>query len=1154
MPYKLGKSLHCPFSPLRTQEKKIDWNKTTKLMFGNLLCISMNGQFNDVIWTTVASRDYLQSQQLVLLELCSELNAATDADSIEILTASRSKGMAAESPTYYRAYGPILKALQKQDPDTVSFKEELVDVRQTGKPQFLSSSSTFDANVILKEKVGQNGDVCDMPLRRLPTLDTIFDDSQQKAVIECLNEKIGIIQGPPGTGKTFIGVKLVQLLLSLSSKPSGPILVLTYKNHALDEFLKALMNVGITEVVRVGGGSKDGSLNALNVTKIEREIKKTKSLFEQMEQANQDLAAAETEVIEAFAKLKEAKKFSLNAFLSFVNGQQLRHFLLKCPWSQLQGPQPAAAIRAEVERFIGNLSYEELKLEAEKNLPLRQLIGDALAIWLPSNKEAANFEKYLSTALSWVSLESSIVEGDDDAEKEESSDDEKDVQDLLMDRRSAMGDGRAQFDLNEVLRFDKEDAKDNSIRLFECATEFLENFPTQIFSNINDFWRVKKEDALKLIQFIIHENYEIVGAEFKEKVRNYEQFCNVCNELKNQHRAAILKEKQVVAMTITGASINYDLLQELQPSIVIVEEAAELLEAQLVAALGSWTKQLILIGDHKQLKPSVETYYLERDYNMNLSLMERLIENGFAYSTLHKQNRMRPEFAELLLDIYPNLENNLGRVGKNEVAKCLAKSAYFWHHESPETFERSGRNEEEANRAVSLAAFMIEQGVEPRNITILSAYKGQNGLIRKKLKAAESKFVKDAQDTENRIVTHTIDNYQGDENDFVIISLVRSNSKKRIGFLKLLNRRCVAQSRSRCGLYFIGNFKMFYEDSNWAPMLLKMLNNELATAAITLVCPRHPGSSKKVSSATDTNSEGLCTQACGMRLECDHVCKKPCQPPHLHETCDERCRSLCSKCHSPCKKNCRPMHGHAGCDEVIEKQLPCFHKVLALCCDDYILCVETIPFVAKSCGHLLKRKCYIAEDDVKCEKPCSKVFDCGHTCHRKCWETCTPTDCHDCEKVKRIEALKREEEEKKMRKMREDDEKKKIEALKSKVELKPGRTELHKSGDTADEYFTIEDKVKKYIQPGHKWYPAVTKIEKVTNYKLEKEWRQAKLLMKDPEMRSELKFHGTSKDAIDCIIEGGFRLPAKPGMYGKGIYFATDSSKSAQDIYTKGKP
>ena len=1109
-------------------------------MLGNLLCISMNGQFDDVIWTTVASRDLLQSKQVVLVELCSELNSMANVDSIQILISSRSKGMAAESPTYYRAYGPILKALQKQDPENVSFKEELVFVRQTGSPEFLQPSSTVDRSIVLKSNFSNDFPV---PVFQIPSHSTIFDDSQIKAVQKCFYQKVAIIQGPPGTGKTFIGVKLVQMLLSLSTKPSGPILVLTYKNHALDEFLKALLDAGIKGVARVGSGSKEGALNEFMLKNLERSTQKKKSLHQLLEVIEDELFEAKYTVEEAFSKLQAAKRFSLDSFISFVSGKQLHTFL--------------AVKRKDnfvLDDMLGRLSYDDLKQKAEKDDSLRKFIAQALELWMPSLQSVSMFEKQLSHSWNWTSHESAFEGNDNDGAGNGSSDDEEDAQDILMNRRSAVDDDRMQFDLKNVLAFDHSDSKDKAFKLFEFAADFLENFPTHVFNNINDLWKVKDLDKVKLLQFIIYNHYEAVGAEFKEKLKAFERICDEKIELRNQHRADILKEKDIVAMTITGASINYELLQEIRPSIVVVEEAAELLEAQLVPALGSWAKQLILIGDHKQLKPSVETYFLERDFNMNLSLMERLIENGFEYSTLLKQNRMRPEFADLLLDIYPNLESNLDRVSHNEPAKCLQSAAFFWHHESQEVFERSGWNKEEADRAINLAIFMIEQGIEPCKITILSAYKGQNSLIRKKLRDEESQGrLKNVQDKENKIVTHTIDNYQGDENDFVIISLVRSNKKKKLGFLKILNRRCVAQSRSRCGLYFLGNSLMFSESPNWAAMLEKMRKNYLVTPSITLVCPKHSQSRKSASSAQELNSQGLCKMLCAATQVCGHLCKKLCQPSHDHNDCEEKCMNLCMGCHTPCKKNCMPTHSHEVCDALITKQLQCSHTVITQCKNERVLCVEVVPFIAKRCGHSITKKCYESEDDIRCEKDCRHVYQqCGHFCKRRCWENCNK-DCYECERIKRLEEEKREEEEKKMRKIRENEEKKRIEKLKEQIELEPVREELSREGDTADEYLTVEDQVKKYIQPGHNWYPVVTKIERVTNNRLEMRWRQAKLRMFDHQMRSERKFHGTSKEAVESIIKVGFMMPKKPGMYGTGIYFATDSSKSAQEIYTKGK-
>lgn len=64
------------------------------------------------------------------------------------------------------------------------------------------------------------------------------------------------------------------------------------------------------------------------------------------------------------------------------------------------------------------------------------------------------------------------------------------------------------------------------------------------------------------------------------------------------------------------------------------------------------------------------------------------------------------------------------------------------------------------------------------------------------------------------------DNYQGEENDIIILSLVRSNPDKKIGFLKTHNRICVALSRARCGLFVIGNMQLLAEvDEMWKKIL-----------------------------------------------------------------------------------------------------------------------------------------------------------------------------------------------------------------------------------------------------------------------------------------------------------------------------------------------
>ena len=95
--------------------------------------------------------------------------------------------------------------------------------------------------------------------------------------------------------------------------------------------------------------------------------------------------------------------------------------------------------------------------------------------------------------------------------------------------------------------------------------------------------------------------------------------------LEEEKKLEILKEKKIIGMTITGGAANSSLLQKLGPKVVLVEEAAEILEPCLISAISRSTQHLILIGDHKQLRPNVDTHILRLNYNFDVSMMERLI-------------------------------------------------------------------------------------------------------------------------------------------------------------------------------------------------------------------------------------------------------------------------------------------------------------------------------------------------------------------------------------------------------------------------------------------------------------------------------------------------------------------------------------------------
>jgi len=113
-------------------------------------------------------------------------------------------------------------------------------------------------------------------------------------------------------------------------------------------------------------------------------------------------------------------------------------------------------------------------------------------------------------------------------------------------------------------------------------------------------------------------------------------------------------------------------------------------------------------------------------------------------------------------------------------------------HDEPETLESNSSfvNPHEAGIIARLAVYILQQGYPPSKITILTMYSGQRNLIMDKLRRT-------SHDDAREIRVSTVDGFQGEENEIILLSLVRSNSNNSIGFLKTSNRVCVGLSRAK---------------------------------------------------------------------------------------------------------------------------------------------------------------------------------------------------------------------------------------------------------------------------------------------------------------------------------------------------------------------
>lgn len=547
---------------------------------------------------------------------------------------------------------------------------------------------------------------------------------------------------------------------------------------------------------------------------------------------------------------------------------------------------------------------------------------------------------------------------------------------------------------------------------------------------VDDIWSLNLQDRWRLYRLWVSRYRIELCNKILESEQTFQMTVDRLADVKRHENLCLLEKATVIGMTTTGAAKYRKILQEVRPCLVIVEEAAEVLEAHTITTLSEACQHLILIGDHQQLRPSATVYELAKNFHLEMSMFERLVNMGLPFVRLNYQHRMRPDIARLLTPhIYSELENHPSVFDYDNV-KGLNKNLFFVEHNHPEEEIKDGKshqNQHEAMFVVALCRYLLLQEYKPEQITILTTYTGQLHCLRKHMPASQFTGVK----------VHVVDKYQGEENDIVLLSLVRSNPQGRVGFLNIPNRVCVALSRAKKGLYCIGNSAMLGQVKLWSNIFLTLREKDQVGKALTLCCQNHPDRHVRASCAEDFKQapEGGCTQPCIFRLECGHVCTRVCHPydpehkefkcmkPCQKILCDlgHRCPRLCykecpDKCPTKIEKiipQCKhsqmvPCHQDPAtftCQEPCQKLLRCGHRCASLCgepCTSY--CKVTVTLTLR-CGHSQQDACFYKTqaEGPECKTPCEHQLQCGHACRGtcgKCYQGRFHFPClHQCERL-----------------------------------------------------------------------------------------------------------------------------------------------------------
>ena len=518
-----------------------------------------------------------------------------------------------------------------------------------------------------------------------------------------------------------------------------------------------------------------------------------------------------------------------------------------------------------------------------------------------------------------------------------------------------------------------------------------EMMSTEEVMDVQNIWNMSQSDRLRLYLFWIENYREHYRVEIHHAERAYEQLCEELREVQFEEEEQVIRQATVVGMTTSGAARYHSVLQRIAPKIVVIEEAAEVMEAHIITSLSHNTKHTILIGDHKQLRPKATVYELAQKYNLEVSLFERMVLNSMDCKRLSIQHRMRPEIATLTKRIYDHEIVDHDSVCNFPPISGLCHNLFFIDHCQPEKLIgglQSYSNHHEAEFLVALCEYLLLQGYERKQITILTMYTGQLLLLQEKMPRRAFEGVK----------VCAVDNFQGEENDIILLSLVRSNSEGRIGFLGESNRICVALSRARQGFYCIGNFNLLKSHCKlWKEICDDLKTKEAIGDNLQLICKRHKSVTNVRWAREFKQCElGGCTMPCGDRLECGHACDKLCHVSDVYHAlgrCIKMCFNSCSSGHK-CHNKCHYPRECPKCSVLVRKTPACGHEQSLRCSidpDDVSSGFQCERKVIKilPCGHNNLMKCF--KDPIiysDCTSSCTKVLDCGHTCSERCTQKC----------------------------------------------------------------------------------------------------------------------------------------------------------------------
>ncbi|KAI1127248.1 P-loop containing nucleoside triphosphate hydrolase protein [Nemania abortiva] len=904
---RLGPMCRVQFSTERAG-KKIRWTQTRRLTTGSLVAVSTaEDSFRTICMPAVIAdhpiRDGLdQTPPTIQIFWASTDDAVLDPTTELVMLESRSG--------YFEAVRHCMLGLQHVAAAPTVLDKYLVSLDKSDlAAQYVQENPRMnigslvhhipEAATMPTDTISQRLSEARESLRNYQVLDGIddqispytnLDNSQLSAVHRILTKELSIIQGPPGTGKTFTSVQAIQILLdSQRERGRNVIIVAAQTNHAVDQILTQLINLGFN-TVRLGGRTQDEDIKRYNMYNLRR-----RTMPPRAQTADRDYRTLEAARKRTITRLEElvASVFSEELIdpqalqaAGIITQKQLDSLLAEDGWAHAPSGDGSSGL---LSQWLGDQLIEAPSIGAvDPDFDLQE------------NDDTADFDAEDYD----IELDDCIADDDENSGRVEGR--------WVPVKHQWTGANPRQYTESDLV-IRQELKKDD---LWDISKSYR--------GAIYQYWQRK---LLNLRQDLFRAELEAIA--------------RICRNLKANKwhrdiRCIRTAQIEIIGCTTTGLCKYRGLLAALKPRTMLIEEAAETKEASIISALYPSLQQLILVGDHQQLAPSCDTPFLDEfPYFIRVSMFERLVKLDMPYTMLNMQRRMHPTLREVLSPFYPDLQDHpvVSNPNARPPIPGMAQQSFFFHHTWSEGTDEnlSKFNILEAEMVVRFIDYLLMNGIKETEITVLTFYRGQ----RKKILTEFRKL----QHREPFRNVHTVDSYQGEENDIVILSLVRSNGPNgphNAGFLRDSNRGVVAISRARRGFYIFGNMINLLnacEDSRimWGRVhnIFHRQNRFGYDARLPITCQQHNRTTWISHPDEWINHHGGCTEPCEEKLGCGHNCDRRCHwVQHDRLICLKPCERvlncghLCQKiCGEDCDCNCAAFTGAYPGDEVWDDEI-----------------------------------------------------------------------------------------------------------------------------------------------------------------------------------------------------------------------------------------